>query len=112
MAKSTVHKRDHAHQVVLPEDFFPRLDMFIQHPETRTPPIFWQETVSLTPEATLHAVIKHDLYEGVVLSLTLMEPTAFRYLAGSEKTLRDSHDALGDYELSWSGGTVRLSLTS
>ncbi len=97
-------------RIQVPNDFVSRLNTFITRPDTRRQDVFWEETVPVDPPLTMHLVIKHDLYEGVVLHLSLYDMDAYRFLAGHEVSLREAVEALGAFDVVWQNTTYRIYL--
>ena len=89
-------------------DIMRNLEDFISHPSTRQQDIFAEQNFPIDSHHHLHWLIKHDLFEGVVLHLTLLDTEAYKFLAGYELALAKPEDALGDFDVSWRGDTYRL----
>ncbi len=89
-------------------DLLRNLEDFISHPSTRQQDIFAEQNFPVDSHHHLHWLIKHDLFEGVVLHLTLLDTEAYQFLAGYELALAKPEDALGDFEVSWQGDKYRL----
>jgi hypothetical protein len=77
------------------------LDQFIMHPDTRTSDIFLQKNFPIRPGLQLEWLIKHDLFEGVVLHASLMDTEEYRLLGQQDRHLRQASDALGDIVIDW-----------
>lgn len=75
------------------------LDTFIHEPDTRQGDIFDQGTLTVDRHQQIDWIIKHDLYEGVVVHFSLMKRDAVEFLKGTEKTLRQASDLMQQYTL-------------
>lgn len=96
--------------VVLPEGLLTDLETFIHHPETRQKDVLWEQNLDVEPNLFLNVTVKHDIFEGTVINLSLVEPQAYRYLAGESRSLGRAQDVLGDYDVVWNESTYRLRL--
>lgn len=68
------------------------LEAFIREPDTRTTDIFDHGTLPVDEATHIDWIIKHDLFEGVVIHLSLMAADGTRYLAGTEAILAETAD--------------------
>jgi len=87
------------------------LESFIHEPYTRTGDIFDQGQLDVTADLTVDWIIKHDLYEGVVVHLSLMEKEAIRFLVGAEATLSLASDLLTTFTLEHGGNSYTINVT-
>jgi len=83
----------------LPGDFPARLERFIRDPSSRAADVFFEETFDIGDRTTLTVTVKHDLYQGVVLHLTLLADDGSRYLGGTEAEIAEATDLPGQYEV-------------
>lgn len=70
------------------------LEAFIKEPDTRQSDIFDSGTFPIDDATRLDWIIKHDLFEGVVLHLSLMSGDGTQFLAGYEVPLSEVHELL------------------
>lgn len=94
--------------ITFTEDDLKSLDRFISEPDTRTGDIFRGDTVELSDQYHLDWLVKHDLFEGVVLQVSLMDTEAYRFLAGTSLALAHSENILDDVTFSWQDTPVTL----
>lgn len=94
--------------VTFTESELEALDRFISEPDTRTGDIFRGDTVELSDQYHLDWIIKHDLFEGVVMQVSLMDTEAYRFLAGTSRPVTHSEDILDDVSFIWKDMPVTL----
>lgn len=82
-----------------PDEFPARLERFIRDPSSREQDVFFEETFDVGNDRSLTVTVKHDLYEGVVLHLTLLDEEAYRFLSGAEAHLTEAADLPGAYDV-------------
>jgi hypothetical protein len=70
------------------------LDAFIHEPDTRQGDVFDHGSMAVDQHLNLDWIIKHDLFEGVVLQISLMTEDGTRFLAGEGRSLNHVDDAL------------------
>lgn len=87
--------------VVFTEPELGALDQFITEPDTRTGDIFRTDTLQVSEAYYLDWLIKHDLFEGVVMQVSLMDSEEHRFLAGTDRPLTESQDILDDFIFTW-----------
>lgn len=85
--------------VRLSKDFPARLERFIRDPASRQADVFYEETWDVGDRRSLTLTVKHDIFEGVVMHLTLLDEDAYRFLGGHEQALREGGELVGDYEV-------------
>lgn len=86
------------------------LDAFIHEPDTRQSDIFGQGTLDAGEGQPLDWIIKHDIFEGVVLHLSLMAEGHTSFLAGHEEPLSRASDLFQTYALEHDGKTYALTI--
>ena len=96
--------------IQLPSGFLSDLETFITRQETRKADVFWQHELMVGPGLTLQIIVKHDLFEGVVLHLTLLDTEAYRFVAGHDVSIKNAEQALGSFEVVHQGATYRIHL--
>lgn len=79
------------------------LDAFIHEPDTRQGDIFRQGSIDVDKSLKIDWIIKHDLFEGVVVHFSLMASDGSAFLSGEEKTLATAEDLFGDYAIEHDG---------
>ncbi len=89
-------------------DLLHDLENFISHPSSRQQDVLVERDLKIDDTHNLNWLIKHDLFEGVVLHLTLMDTDAYRFLAGYEMALAKPEDVFGDFEVAWQGSHYHL----
>ncbi len=75
------------------------LDAFIHQPDTRKGDIFAQGTLPVNPGLAVDWIIKHDLFEGVVIHFSLMAQDGTVFLAGADASLSQAADLRESYVL-------------
>lgn len=95
----------------LTADTLKALDSFIHHPDMRTGDIFQQGALDVDKHVHIDWIIKHDLFEGVVMHLSLMGDDGTRFLAGDGSILTEAHDALRTFTLEHGGTAYHVSVT-
>lgn len=98
--------------VPLTSEKMQQLARFITQPDTRQHDILMEETYEVNASRSLQWLIKHDLFEGVGLYLTLMDPDTMKFLAGTQAALANPEDLAGDYEIGFEGETYRVHFTA
>ncbi|MGC8487210.1 MAG: hypothetical protein ACP5QO_03170 [Clostridia bacterium] len=94
----------------LPADFLERLERFIRDPSSREADVFFEQRFDVGDDRSLTVTVKHDIYEGVVMHLTLLDEDAYRFLAGHELELPEAQALPGDYEVRLGSRRYRLHL--
>jgi hypothetical protein len=56
----------------------------------------------------LNWLIKHDLFEGVLMHLTLLDIDAYEHLGTADAAISSSEEIFGTYQISWKGTTYTL----
>lgn len=85
------------------------LETFIHHPDTRSSDIFDQGTLAVKDQSLrLDWIIKHDLFEGVVIHFSLMADDGSRFLAGDESTLSDAQALCKTYKITYQDQTYEI----
>jgi hypothetical protein len=74
-------------------EWLSRLDQYIRDPAR--PQVFYARSFEPSSGRRVDVVIKHDLFEGVVLNVTLLEDQGQRFLGGTNRTLDQARDILG-----------------
>jgi hypothetical protein len=97
-------------ELTLPEGFLEELDTYIHRPDLRRGDVFWQTALSVSPDWHLNVVVKHDLFEGVVVNVDLMGEDGYHHLAGVTKAVATAGDIAGEYELSFAGERYHLTV--
>lgn len=97
---------------ITPPEFVQALAAFMADPDSRTCDIFTEKSFAVAPDLALHWVVKHDLFEGTIMHLSLMDTEAYRYLAGLDRPLQQPEDLYGDYDVLWSRQAYRLHIRS
>lgn len=95
----------------LSPDFLDKLDGFIHEPGSRKAAVFWRREIAVDEPRQLELIIKHDLFEGVVLTVNLMDQDAYQFLGGDVRPLAVAKDVLGDLEIVRDGAVYRVTLT-
>ncbi|HBQ94064.1 MAG: hypothetical protein M1294_14725 [Firmicutes bacterium] len=85
-----------------------QLESFITRPDTRQGDIFIEQNFPVGPELTLNWIVKHDIFEGVVMHVSLIDTDSYRHLGGVDKTISDAHDIFGEYTVRHQSKTYRL----
>ena len=75
------------------------LESFIREPDTRQSDIFDQGSLGQDGSVRVDWIIKHDLYEGVVVHFSLMSADGTQFLSGAEKSLREAQDLFERFTL-------------
>ena len=75
------------------------LEAFIHEPDTRRSDIFAQGVLGIKGDRALFWIIKHDLFEGVVLNLSLMTQDASLFLEGMGTSLSQARDLSHSYTI-------------
>ncbi|MCL5967160.1 MAG: hypothetical protein M1516_00685 [Firmicutes bacterium] len=94
----------------LPEGLSGGLERFIRDPSTREADVFFEQTFDVGDGRSFTVTVKHDLYEGVVMNLTLLDEEAYQFLAGHEAHLGGAGDLPGEYEVRYGQARYRLRL--
>ncbi|NMP20882.1 hypothetical protein [Sulfobacillus harzensis] len=92
------------------EDSLQALDAFIHHPDTRQTDIFQQGTLAVDGQVHLDWIIKHDIFEGVVMHVSLMGDDGTRFLGGDGAVLTEAQEALRTFDVNYEGTTYHLSV--
>lgn len=88
------------------------LEAFIHEPDTRQSDIYEQGRLTVGDDVSVDWIIKHDLFEGVVLHISLMGENGTRFLAGEGAALSRAEDALKTFSLSFEDQTYRVTFES
>lgn len=86
------------------------LETFIREPDTRQHDIFDHGTLIIGSPLSLDWIIKHDLYEGVVMHFSLMDTASARFLAGNEAALSQAQDVLATFAIHYQGNAYILTV--
>ncbi len=86
------------------------LETYIHEPYSRSGDIFDQGTLNTGKGPQLDWVIKHDLFQGVILHLNLMTEDNSAFLAGQEEQLSKARDLLNTYTLKHDGRTYQITI--
>ncbi len=84
------------------------LDQFISQPDTRSKDVFSGNTITVSDTHHLEWLIKHDLFEGVVMQVSLMDREEGHFLAGMGQPLATAEDILDDFIFTWQDRPVIL----
>ncbi len=95
----------------LTADSIEALDSFIHHPDMRKGDIFQQGVLEVNDHEHIDWIIKHDLFEGVVMHLSLMGDDGTRFLAGDGMVLQEAEDALRTFAVEHNGTAYHVSVT-
>lgn len=95
-ARKTVEKT-----LTVDADLLLGLHDFITQPDTRLADVFAEQNFPVSATVTLNWLIKHDLFEGVVMHMSLIDMEAYRHLGGQEVSISAPEDIYGDYRVSW-----------
>jgi hypothetical protein len=96
--------------ITLPEGLLAALDTYIERPELRRDDVFWRHQVAVGPDRAIHVVVKHDLFEGVVVNVDVMDQEAYRQLGGVQRALARASDLTGAYAVETPEGRFRVAL--
>ncbi len=94
-ARKTVEKT-----LTVDADLLLGLHDFITQPDTRLADVFAEQNFQVSPTVTLNWLIKHDLFEGVVMHVSLIDMEAYQHLGGQEVSISAPEDIYGDYRVS------------
>ena len=72
--------------------------------------MFYEKIFDVGERRSLTVTVKHDIYEGVMMNLTLLDEEAYRFLAGRESHLNEAGDLPGEYEVRFGEAHYRLRL--
>lgn len=97
--------------ITLSAESIGHLSTFMHQPDTRQSDIFDQGSLEATPGRRIDWIIKHDLFEGVVFQLSLMNQDGTMFLAGSGSILQEPADILGTHMIEHSDGTYHVNVT-
>lgn len=98
--------------ITLSKSQLPSLDSFIHHPDARQSDIFAQGELAVDEKVKIDWIIKHDLFEGVVLHVSLMAEEGSSFLAGAGLALASVDDALTTLDIEHGGQTYHVRITS
>lgn len=87
------------------------LDDFIHQPDTRTGDVFNQGVLEVGGDTVVDWIIKHDLFEGVVVHFSLMAEDGTRFVAGAEGSLSRAGDLLGEHVIEHEGKRYRITVS-
>ncbi|PSR22642.1 MAG: hypothetical protein C7B45_06205 [Sulfobacillus acidophilus] len=79
------------------------LEAFIREPDTRRDDVFAHGSLETGSPARLDWIIKHDIFEGVVVHFSLMTPDGGSFLAGVEQSLSHAPDLFQTYDIRYQG---------
>lgn len=97
-----------AHRLTLPTSFLSQLDAFIRFPDQRSGDVFYRRDIPASPHLSLQWVVRHDIFEGTVAQLSLIDDEAGRYLAGEDRPLKEAGDVWGSYTVRTGEAEYRL----
>lgn len=97
--------------ITLSTESIGHLSTFMHQPDTRHSDIFDQGSLEATPDHRIDWIIKHDLFEGVVFQLSLMNQDGTMFLAGSGSVLQEPADILGTHTIEHRDSTYHLHVT-
>jgi len=92
------------------EDFLERLEAFIGFPDQRSDDVFARFQFAITPSLSVQWVVKHDLFEGIVAQLSLIDQELGRFLAGDDRRVPQASAVLGTYALNTPEGRYQLTV--
>jgi hypothetical protein len=75
------------------------LEAFIREPDTRRDDVFARGSLETDGQARLDWIIKHDIFEGVVVHFSLMTPDGGSFLAGVEQSLSHASELFQTYDV-------------
>lgn len=90
------------------DDALQALDRFIHQPESREQDVFLSETYEVGDTRVLEWVIRHDIFEGVLSNLNLVDQEAYRHLEGTTSPIERAEDAIQTFSLTYDGKTYAL----
>lgn len=79
------------------------LEAFIREPDTRHGDVFDQGTFGQDDAIRVDWVIKHDLFEGVVIHFSLMSGDGNTFLGGDGAALLTAQDVFNTYRIPYQG---------
>ncbi|MCY0899626.1 MAG: hypothetical protein OWU33_11960 [Firmicutes bacterium] len=88
------------------------LEVFIHEPDTRRSDIFREGTLAEHDGVRIDWVIKHDLFEGVVVHFSALNADGTIFYGGDQATLRDARDLIGTYHIRHGESTYDITVTS
>ncbi|MCY0878087.1 MAG: hypothetical protein OWU84_03985 [Firmicutes bacterium] len=88
------------------------LDVFIHQPSTRQSDIFAEGTVARHDGVRIDWVIKHDLFEGVVVHFSALNEDGTVFYGGDQATLREARDLLNTYHIQHGDHLYEVTVTS
>lgn len=97
--------------ITVSRQFLNELRSFIHEPGGRQQDVFWRREVDVDKPRQIQLIIKHDLFEGVVLTLNLMDTEEYRFLGGDVRALAVAEDILGDIEVARDGAIYRVTFS-
>lgn len=86
-----------AHRLTLPKSFLTQLDAFIRFPDQRSGDVLYRRDIPASSRLSLQWVVRHDIFEGTVAQLSLIDDEAGRFLAGQDRPLKEAGDVWGSY---------------
>ncbi|MCY0909197.1 MAG: hypothetical protein C7B44_14745 [Sulfobacillus thermosulfidooxidans] len=78
-----------------------RLRIFITQPDSRTHDVFAEQTFTINDTIALNWLVKHDLFEGVMMQVSLLDTADYRHLGGDDIIVSNPEDIFGDYRVRW-----------
>lgn len=86
------------------------LEAFIRESDTRESDIFDHGSLGEHGDVRIDWIIKHDLFEGVVVHWSLMSADGTTFLGGAEKSLQEANDLFDRFTLSHDGHDYDISV--
>jgi hypothetical protein len=99
------------HRLTLPTSFLAQLDAFIRFPDQRPGDILYRQDIQASSRLSLQWVVRHDIFEGTVAQLSLIDDEAGRYLAGEDRPLKEAGDVWGSYAVRTGEEEYRVDVT-
>ncbi len=100
----------HEHVARLSPSTLEQLENFITRPDTRQSDIFIEKYFPLAPPLVLNWIVKHDIFEGVIMHLSLIDTDLYRHITGTDKTIGEARDIFGEYIVHNDTDTYRLDI--
>ncbi len=101
----------HEHVTSLSPTRRDELKNFITRPDTRQNDVFIEQNFAVGPQLDLNWIVKHDIFEGVIMHISLIDTELYRHLAGIDKMISEEDDILGEYIIRNQSNTYRLVIT-
>ncbi len=84
------------------------IDTFITQPESRQADLLVERNFPVEDHIVLNWLIKHDLFEGVVMHLTLLNTDLYENLGTADAALSAAEEVFGEFSISWKGAQYIL----